>query len=123
MSSFLAISLCTLELFRLLRLFKPSFSIEAYGKLICSSYAVSLLDISFLHSQFLHIHNFYVRNHLAVATVSCSLMHLMRIYIFCISRSVKSSPHLIATHRIGNSFPDVPHAAIKRDLSLSIGLS
>ncbi len=37
----LAISLRTLEHFRLLRLFKPSFSVEAFTKLLCYNYVVS----------------------------------------------------------------------------------
>lgn len=39
-----AISLRTLEHFRLLRLRKPSFSVEAYVKVICDSYKVLLLS-------------------------------------------------------------------------------
>ena len=37
----IAISISTLELYRLLRLHKPSFSIEAYAKVICDLYKVS----------------------------------------------------------------------------------
>ncbi len=40
----LAISLRTLEHFRLLRLFKPSFSVEAFTKLLCYHYVVSVLQ-------------------------------------------------------------------------------
>lgn len=36
-----AVSLKTLELFRRLRLRKPSFSVEAFAKVICDLYAVS----------------------------------------------------------------------------------
>jgi hypothetical protein len=38
----LAISVRTLELFRHLRLRKPSFSVEAFAKVLCDSYNVSL---------------------------------------------------------------------------------
>ena len=37
----LAISLRTLELFRVIRLFKASFSVEAFAKMICYMYYVS----------------------------------------------------------------------------------
>ena len=37
----IAISISTLELYRLLRLRKPSFSVEAYTKVICDLYKVS----------------------------------------------------------------------------------
>lgn len=41
----LAITFNTLEHFRLLRLRKPSFSLEAFAKVICDSYAVCLISV------------------------------------------------------------------------------
>lgn len=41
----LAISLKTLELFRVIRLFKASFSVESFAKMICYMYYVSLLSV------------------------------------------------------------------------------
>lgn len=42
----LAISLKTLELFRVIRLFKASFSVEAFAKLCCHMYYVCVLNLS-----------------------------------------------------------------------------
>lgn len=45
-----AVSLRTLEYYRLLRLCKPSLSVEAFAKVICDSYGVSLLFMIYILS-------------------------------------------------------------------------
>lgn len=50
----LAISLKTLELFRVLRLHRPSFSVEAFTKTICSLYSVRIIP---------NLHEFITQSH------------------------------------------------------------
>ncbi|RDB30732.1 hypothetical protein Hypma_005887 [Hypsizygus marmoreus] len=48
----LAISLKTLELFRVIRLHKPAFSVEAFAKTICYFYSVIVFLLYICHTQF-----------------------------------------------------------------------
>lgn len=70
----LAISLRTLELYHTLRLFKPSFSIEAFAKAICHLYSVC--NSLFLLAIELE---FYCRFRIGGPTVLQSLTHLTSI--------------------------------------------
>lgn len=64
------ISIKTLELYRILRRRKPSFSVEAFVKVISDLYMVRLSFVTH------HLSSLRKRPHIAPSTVGCSRMHL-----------------------------------------------
>ena len=74
----LAISIRMLELYRRLRLQKPSFSVEAFAKVVCDLYSVSLTTTTLPSEYKLIVFRFHINEaitqHWGMRCVSCYIM-------------------------------------------------
>ena len=95
----LAISIRTLELYRRLRLRKPSFSVEAFAKVVCDLYSVSLTTTTLPSEYKLIVFRFHINEAIAQHWG----MHLMCILLYYEVWISKLHRRSVATRPTGES--------------------